>query len=190
MPVFIGLVVIVIAGIAYSKKQRAKQNNTIQSYSPYEMEQQPKKKNDLGGAFLFVIGIIAVIVIAVKAVPAISKGFNDKKAEAEASKNMQDTGVSLGKSNAVKAAKLHLSTFGMSCKGLVDQLKYEGYTDEEAQYGAENCGADWNEQAVISAKQHLAVLSMSRIEMIDQLIYEGFTQEQAEYAAKAVGYSE
>ena len=69
-----------------------------------------------------------------------------------------------------------------------DQLEFEGYSTEAATYAADNCGADWNEEAAESAKSYMDVMSFSRQGLIDQLLYEGFTQEQAEYGASAVGY--
>ena len=68
-----------------------------------------------------------------------------------------------------------------SYSGLVEQLEYEGYSPAEAAYAADNCGADWYEQAVKSAKQYLEVMSFSRSGLIDQLEYEGFTYDQAAY---------
>lgn len=96
--------------------------------------------------------------------------------------------VTLGMQNALKSAKNYLSFMAFSYNGLIDQLKYEQYSDEEAIYAAENCGADWNEQAAKSAENYLSIMSFSRGELIDQLIYEGFTQQQAEYGVSAVGY--
>ena len=60
---------------------------------------------------------------------------------------------------------------------------YEGFTEDEAEYGADNCGADWKEQAAKKAKSYEESLSMSQSELIDQLMYEGFTAEQAIYGA-------
>lgn len=167
MPVFIILVIIVIGGLVYINRQKSRQKPSAEEYSPYAMEQPVKKKGDLGGAFVFVIGLIIIIAAGIVIIPKVM----DKQKE----------------NKAVEDAKTHLSILGMSYSGLVDQLVYEGYTQEQAQYGASNCGADWNEQAVAAAKQHLAVMPMSRKALIDQLIYEGFTQEQAEYAANTVG---
>ena len=75
-----------------------------------------------------------------------------------------------------------------SHSGLVDQLKFEGFTDSEAAYGADHCGADWNEQAAKKAESYLEFMSFSRSGLIDQLEFEGFTSSQAEYGADAVGY--
>ncbi len=94
----------------------------------------------------------------------------------------------MGQKNALEQAKRYLSISAFSYSGLIDQLKYEGYTAEEATYGADNCGADWNEQAARQAKSYMKLMSFSRQGLIDQLKYEGFTQAQAEYGASAVGY--
>lgn len=96
--------------------------------------------------------------------------------------------VTIGQKNALKSAEMYLSVSAFSYSGLVKQLKYEGYTAEEARYAVDNCGADWNEQAAKSAKAYLKVSSFSRQGLIDQLIYEGFLHSQAEYGADAVGY--
>lgn len=59
---------------------------------------------------------------------------------------------------------------------------------QQAKYGADNCGADWYEQAAKSAKSYLDYSSFSRKALIDQLKYEGFTHEQAIYGVEANGY--
>ncbi len=93
-----------------------------------------------------------------------------------------------GQRNALSKAKQYLSIMPFSHSGLISQLKYEGYTTEEATYGADNCGADWNEQAAKKAQQYMDIMDYSRQGLIDQLKYEGFTQSQAEYGVSAVGY--
>jgi hypothetical protein len=74
-------------------------------------------------------------------------------------------------------------TSAFSHDGLIGQLEFEGYSTEDATYGADNCGADWNEQAVKKAGQYLSHTSMSRSGLIGQLEFEGFTHEQAAYGA-------
>lgn len=98
------------------------------------------------------------------------------------------TGVSLGQKNALAQAKNYLQVSAFSKTGLIEQLEYEGFTYEEATYGAENSGADWYEQAAKSAKNYLDVSSFSKNELIQQLEYEGFTQDEALFGVKAVGY--
>ncbi|MFR5901716.1 MAG: Ltp family lipoprotein [Neglectibacter timonensis] len=88
---------------------------------------------------------------------------------------------------ALGKAKSYLDYSAFSYTGLISQLEYEGFTAEQAAYGADNCNADWNEQAAKSAKSYLDYSSFSRDSLIDQLVYEGFTYEQAVYGVDAVG---
>lgn len=96
--------------------------------------------------------------------------------------------ATMGEKNALAAAKQYLSVIPFSYSGLIEQLEYEGYAHSEAVYGADNCGADWYEQAAKSARQYLSVMSFSRDGLIEQLEYEGFTHEQAVYGVKQSGY--
>ena len=70
----------------------------------------------------------------------------------------------------------------------MEQLEYEGFSNESSTFAVDNCGADWNEQAAKKAKSYLDFSSFSRDGLIEQLEYEGFTAEQAEYGVAAVGY--
>lgn len=131
---------------------------------------------------------------------------NDKKEEKEQSNTNSTTSSSsstttpstssnasapsptTGEKNALRSAREYLSFSAFSYTGLIKQLEYEGYSTEEATYAADNCNANWNEQAAKSAKEYLDVSSFSRQELINQLIYEGYTQEQAEYGVTQNGY--
>ena len=93
-----------------------------------------------------------------------------------------------GEKNALRTAREYLNISAFSYTGLIHQLEYEGYLTEEATYAADNCNANWNEQAAKAAKEYLNVSSFSRQELINQLIYEGYTQEQAEYGVTQNGY--
>ena len=66
-------------------------------------------------------------------------------------------------------------------------MKYEQFTHADAVYGADNSGADWNEQAAKKAKAYMDYSAFSRGSLIEQLKYDKFTQVQAEYGASAVG---
>ena len=92
------------------------------------------------------------------------------------------------KKNALSKAYDYLSYTAFSYSGLINQLVFEQFSDEDATYAADNCGADWNEQAAKKAQDYLDYSSFSRDGLIDQLKFEGFTSEQADYAATAVGY--
>ncbi len=96
--------------------------------------------------------------------------------------------ISLGQKNALNKAKSYLAFTAFSEKGLKEQLEFEGFSSDEAQYGVNNCGANWNEQAAKKAKTYLDFSSFSRQGLKEQLEFEGFTNEQAEYGVTAVGY--
>ena len=99
-----------------------------------------------------------------------------------------DPSLTMGQKNALAKAELYLNIGGFSHDGLIKQLEFEGFTNEEAVFAADNCGADWNEEAAKKAQQYLNVSSFSRSGLMDQLKFEGFTEEQAEYGVTAVGY--
>jgi Host cell surface-exposed lipoprotein len=96
---------------------------------------------------------------------------------------------------ALTAAKGYLSDGqGFSRAGLIAQLDSSSggqFTYDQAVYGVDNSGADWNAQAVISAKGYMSDgQGFSRQGLIDQLDspYGGqFTLAQATYAANRVG---
>lgn len=111
---------------------------------------------------------------------------NDK--ETESSPAVDSSSATTGQENALERAYDYLDTMPFSHDGLIEQLKFEGFSSEDATYAADHCGADWNKQAEETAKDYMDVSSFSRERLIDQLIYEGFTQEQAEHGVKAVGY--
>jgi len=96
--------------------------------------------------------------------------------------------ATVGEQNALQSAKQYLNVMAFSYTGLIDQLTYEGYSDSEAKYAADNCGANWEEQAVKAAKQYLDIMSFSRQSLIEQLEFEGYTYDQASYAATQNGY--
>lgn len=89
--------------------------------------------------------------------------------------------------NAVRQAKAYLGYSAFSHDGLVAQLEYEKFSHADAVYGADNSGANWNEQAAKSAKNYMEYSAFSRGSLIEQLKHEKFTQAQAEYGATAVG---
>ena len=88
-----------------------------------------------------------------------------------------------GEMNALRKAESYLSIIPFSYGGLVEQLEdYDGFSHEEAVYGAENCKADWNEQALKKAESYLDVMPFSYDGLLEQLEnYDGFTNEEAIY---------
>jgi len=96
--------------------------------------------------------------------------------------------MTMGQRNALSKAKSYLAYSAFSYSGLIEQLEFEGFSNEEATYAVDNCSADWNEQATIKAQQYLDYSAFSRSGLIEQLEFEGFTKEQAEYGVTEVGY--
>lgn len=77
-------------------------------------------------------------------------------------------------------AESYIEEIAFSRVSLVKMLiKYEGMTTEEADYGADSCGADWKAQAVRMANEYVSSSSFSRKELASQLEYEGFTAEES-----------
>ena len=95
--------------------------------------------------------------------------------------------VTTSQVNALRKASSYLSFTAFSHSGLVDQLEFEGFSNEDATFAADYCGADWNEQAAKKAQSYLSFTAFSHSGLVDQLEFEGFTSEQAEYGANAVG---
>ena len=94
--------------------------------------------------------------------------------------------ATFGEQNALQAAYDYLDVMAFSYTGLIEQLEYEGYSASEAKYGADHCGADWNEQAVKSGREYLDSMAFSSSELYEQLLYEGFTASQAQYAISVI----
>ncbi len=92
-----------------------------------------------------------------------------------------------GEKNALAKANSYLNFSAFSYKSLIDQLEYEGFTASEAKYGADNCGANWNEQALRKAKNYLDFSAFSYSGLVGQLEYEEFTHEQAVYGVDNCG---
>lgn len=96
-------------------------------------------------------------------------------------------GLTAGQINALKKADSYLDFMAFSWQGLIDQLVYEKFSQEDATYAANHCGADWNAQALKKAKSYLDFSSFSYTGLIKQLEYEKFSHELAVYAADNCG---
>lgn len=159
------------------------------------------KKRSFGKALTGVILAVLTIVIFIAMYSGGSDTTtNDAMTEGATQESSQqvDTSVekaeeqsvsteTIGQRNAVSKAKSYLRMSGFSRDGLVSQLEFEQFSSEDAAYGADNAGADWNEQAAKKAKSYMGMSSFSRGGLIDQLLFEKFTQEQAEHGATSVG---
>lgn len=113
---------------------------------------------------------------------------NDTSSDTLTENNVSSNSLSLEEQNALKAAKSYIDSMPFSYTELIEQLEYEGYSNSAATYGADNCGADWYEQAKLSAQSYLESMAFSKQGLIEQLEYEGFTHDQAVYGVEANGY--
>lgn len=91
----------------------------------------------------------------------------------------------LGQKNAVRDAH---ESLGFRCQpysreGMIRQLKRDGFTNEEAIYGADNVGADWMDASKMYAKMALDCQPHSREDLIKILKRHGYTDEEAVYGA-------
>ncbi|MEU8661812.1 Ltp family lipoprotein [Actinoplanes philippinensis] len=97
------------------------------------------------------------------------------------------TGESVAQQNARRMAAAYLKSMPFSRKGLISQLKYEGFSTKLATYGVDKQHANWKKQAARMAEQYLKSMPFSRQGLIDQLVYEGFTLTQARYGVTKAG---
>lgn len=95
--------------------------------------------------------------------------------------------MSAEQKNAVESAKSYIRHSAFSREGLIEQLKYEGFSEEAAIYGVDNCEANWLGEAVEQAQSYVSHSSFSYLGLIDQMKYSGFTDEEAEYGADNCG---
>ncbi|RHV56815.1 hypothetical protein DXB19_13265 [Lachnospiraceae bacterium OM02-26] len=103
--------------------------------------------------------------------------------EATTEKTTEVYAPTTGEENALNKAFDYLDYDAFSKSGLIKQLKYEGFTTKEAKYAANNCNANWKDQAYKKATSYLESQSFSKSGLIKQLEYEGFTNSQAKYGA-------
>jgi hypothetical protein len=147
--------------------------------------------------FIIPIALVALIGISVASNQgSVQQGFEDGVESTTVSPDSSDTTESqedavtetIGQKNARESAESYLAFSAFSRQGLIDQLEFEEYSTEDAEYAVDVLEVDWKEQAAKSAEAYLEFTAFSREGLIDQLVFEGFTQEEAEYGVTAVGY--
>jgi hypothetical protein len=96
--------------------------------------------------------------------------------------------ISAEQRNAIRTAQDYLDGGnGFSRKGLIDQLKFEGYSTKVSTAAVDSLHADWNAQAALTAKSYLDGQGFSKKALTSQLEFEGYTHAQAVYGVKAAG---
>ena len=89
--------------------------------------------------------------------------------------------------NAVRKAQDFLREDNFSHKGLVEQLEYDQFSADDAEYAVSSIPVDWNAQAAGKAKSYVKQDAFSHQGLVEQLEYDGFTASQAEYGVTAAG---
>lgn len=175
------------------------------------MEEKSNKKVLIIIAIIAVIAIVAAVVVVLviqnsnKASTPSGSNVNPSSTSTKTNETVLDYENSIsyeqepvfdndnkptteeGKQNALKQAKSYLSLMTFSRQGLIEQLKYDEFTTEEATYGVDNCGADWKQQAKSKVKAYLEEDNLNKEQLMSLLLYEGFTNEEAEYGISAAG---
>ena len=119
--------------------------------------------------------------IATTAIPSVSYYTGDSSS----SKGNYTSSVSSSKDRALISALAYLDSGAFSRQGLIDQLKFEGYSDSDAEYAVDNSGANWYEQAVKAANRYITALGGFSAESLkSQLEFEGFTSSEASYGVE------
>jgi len=117
-----------------------------------------------------------------------AKKEEEREKEKEKKKRKEkEAKETLSEKNAIRKAKSYLSMSGFSRDGLIKQLKFEGFSHEDAVYATDDIDVDWNKQAEKKAKSYLNMSGFSRDGLIKQLKFEGFTNEQAVHGVDAIG---
>ena len=91
-----------------------------------------------------------------------------------------------GNEGAVNSAKIYLKSMAASKTKIISFLKKKGFNEEEATYGAENCGADWYDQALRMAMSYLNVQEFTYEQLALQLMIEGFTEDEIIYVLSVI----
>jgi colicin import membrane protein len=112
-----------------------------------------------------------------------------KQREAEAKKQEEEnnriksiSNASREYQNAVSKAEDYLDYTAFSKSGLKEQLIFEQFPEDAAQFAVDHIVVNWNEQALQKAKDYLDYSSFSNQGLYDQLLYEGFRESEAQYA--------
>lgn len=95
--------------------------------------------------------------------------------------------MTAGQENAVGAAESYLDYAAFSKKGLIQQLKFEGYSAKDAKFAVEYIRPNYKDQAARAAKNYLDYTSFSRDGLIQQLMFEGYNRANATYGVDKAG---
>ena len=145
-------------------------------------------------AVLIIVGMLGAGSLAACTVEEPTPANSQKVAKAQKKgKHRKDKAAegpteTMGQKNARGSAEGYLSHQAFSRSGLIDQLKFEGFSKADATYAVDYISPNWNKQAAKSAKSYVSHQSFSASGLQDQLEFEGFSSSQAAAGVAAAGY--
>jgi len=129
------------------------------------------------------VAVVASTVTAVQQAAAVAVVAPTATTKSPASAT---SGETASQKNARRSAKDYLRFSAFSRSGLIEQLKFEGFSEEDATYAVDTINPNWNDQAVKETGDYLKSSAFSRSGLIKQLMFGGFSQEQAEFGVNGV----
>lgn len=110
----------------------------------------------------------------------------DESCDGEVAAEPDTSGLSAEQVQAVGKAEDYLAFTAFSKNGLIEQLKFDGFSKADATAAVETLTVDWTEQAALKGQEYLDFAAFSQKGLIDQLKYDKFTTKQAEAGVKSL----
>lgn len=115
------------------------------------------------------------------------QGTAQDSAETEVSAAAAAGDLTVAQQNAVRKAQSYLEFTSFSRSGLIDQLAFDGFSEDDAGIAIDSLNIDWKDQAVKKAKSYLEFSGFSHDGLVEQLKFDGFSAEDAEYGTAQNG---
>jgi hypothetical protein len=162
--------------------------NQLEPPTAPEVKPELSKKKPFYKRKWFIALVVLMLIGAFASNSESSKTETEKKVVTTTEANTPAVpNETVSESNAREKAESYLDMMAFSRSGLITQLEYEGFSNQDATYGTDAVNANWNEQAAKKAASYLDTMAFSRSGLITQLEYEGFTTAQAEYGVSTTG---
>lgn len=88
---------------------------------------------------------------------------------------------------AIARAESYTNLMAFSRARLIQQLEFEGFTHNDAQWAVDQLTIDWNEQALKKANSYHSLMSLPPENIRRLLTFEDFSEEQIDYAMTNIG---
>lgn len=159
-----------------------KNEEYIQKYQFWDTDHMIIMKNDPYKNAIH-LGAVDINEDPEEIIEYICEKIKVKRGEIESDPNKvwfnKSSSIELTTEDALREAKLFLEKYTYSYDSLIEQLEKVGHSHKNSVYAVNNCGADWNEQAIQTAKNHLSFGPRSYNKLKEELMsIEKFTYEQ------------